>query len=87
MNNQAINGYKRAVKSTPGAQSLVSTMRSDILLAKANAPTSQLRTELGIYLSALHDNDPMLDVSTALNRFDESVRTQLGACGFRPIGS
>jgi hypothetical protein len=80
-----VNPYIRIVHS--GAPALVATMRADLVLAKANAPTSQLRKELGVYLSHLHDDDSMLTVSTALSEFDEDVRTQLEACGDRPIGS
>jgi hypothetical protein len=66
---------------------MVTTLRADIVLAKASAPTSQLRTELGDYLSQLRNGHSILPVTDAISQFDQEARTQLEACGVKPVGS
>jgi len=80
-------GWKLAPASIPGAQAAVAKLRADIELAKANAPTSQLRKELGVYFARLRSDPTMLPVTGAMSRFDATSHTQLRACGIRPIGS
>lgn len=78
---------------TPAEHQMVSTLRSDIGLAAAVAPTTQLRTELRLYYSRLSDDPfthgppPMRVVTDAMGRFDQHARTQLRACGVTPGGS
>ena len=81
------SGWKLAPASIPGAQAAVARLRADIELAKANAPTSQLRKELGVYFARLRNDQTMLPVTSAMSQFDSQSHTQLEACGVKPIGS
>jgi hypothetical protein len=65
---------------------MVRALVNDIDLAQSTAPTLQLRTELSSYISTLRGAHSMLVVTTAVSTFDGQARTQLKACGVRPIG-
>ena len=93
---RAIVTYQAANENlplTPAEHKMVDTLRADIVLAEAVAPTTQLRRELRIYHSRLsdnpftHDPPPMRVVGDAMSRFDQHARTQLRACGVTPGGS
>ncbi len=79
--------HNEPVAITPAEHKMVATLRADIVLAEAAAPTSQLRTELSLYHSRLSNNPSMNAVMDALGRFDHQARTPLRACGIKPIGS
>lgn len=73
---------------TPAKHKMVATLRADIVLAEAAAPTSQLRSELRNYVEQLHGiYKSMTVVVDAMSNFDQHARTQLRACGVTPIGS
>ncbi|HUZ39949.1 MAG TPA: hypothetical protein VMU68_00955 [Acidimicrobiales bacterium] len=65
----------------------VATLAHDVQLAEAAAPTAQLRAELNRYLAELGVKLSTLTVTDAMGQFDQHARTQLRACGVRPIGS
>lgn len=79
--------HNEPVAITPAEHKMVATLRTDIGLAEATAPTSQLRTELNAYLSRLGNNPSMLTVADAMSQFDQQARMQLRACGVTPTGS
>ncbi|HQU25448.1 MAG TPA: hypothetical protein PLS29_00305 [Acidimicrobiales bacterium] len=72
---------------TAAQRSMVATLRKDVRLAAANAPTSRLRAELNLYTSALSGDPSTLTVTNAFSRFDEQARTELRDCGITPAGS
>lgn len=86
VSDSANSGWKRSPATIPGAQAAVARLRADIKLAKANAPTSQLRTELTTYLFRLRNDPTMLPVTAAMSLFDAQSHTQLEACGIKPAG-
>ena len=71
---------------TATQRQMVATLRKDVRLAAANAPTPELRAELNLYTSALSGDPSTLTVTYAISRFDEQARTLLRACGLRPAG-
>ena len=82
----AYMSHNEPVAITPAEHKMVVTLRADIVLARAAAPTRQLRTELNLYHSRL-SNDPSMNIVTdAMSQFDQKARTQLEACGVRPSG-
>jgi hypothetical protein len=71
---------------TATQRQMVATLRRDVRLAEATAPTSQLRAELNFYLLELSNNPTPDSVSNAFSLFDQKARTQLRACGVTPTG-
>jgi hypothetical protein len=59
----------------------------DITLALGAAPNATLQAELNRYRSELGVVLSTTIVTDAMSHFDEQARTQLRACGIRPIGS
>ena len=73
---------------TPTEYKLISTLRADVVLAEAAAPSSQLRSELHTYAEHLHGAHLSINEwTTAMSNFDVQVRNQLGACGVTPAAS
>ena len=66
---------------------MFATLRADIGLAVAVAPTTQLQMELRLYYSRLNGNPSMNVVTDAMSQFDQRARTQLRAGGVIPGGS
>jgi hypothetical protein len=72
---------------TAAQATMVATLRHDVRLSEAAAPTPRLRVELATYLAQLRGTASTGAVANALSQFDEHARTQLRACGITPIGS
>lgn len=72
---------------TPAEHKMFATLRADIGLAVAVAPTTQLQMELRLYYSRLNGNPSMNVVTDAMSQFDQRARTQLRAGGVIPGGS
>jgi hypothetical protein len=74
--------------TTPTEHRMLSTLRADVVLGEADAPTSLLRSELLNY--AQHLQGAQRSVSgwtTAMGIFDVQVGSQLRACGITPVSS
>lgn len=70
---------------TAAQEDQVATLAHDVQLAEAAAPTTQLRAELNRYLAELGAKLTTNSVSNAFSQFDQLARTQLRACGVRPL--
>lgn len=72
---------------TPAEHKLVATLRADIVLAEAVAPTAQLRSEIRNHVVQLHGAYASMSVvSDVMSQFEQHARTQLRACGVTPVG-
>jgi hypothetical protein len=71
---------------TVAQRKMVITLRNDVGLAAASAPTAHLRSELNHYFLELSNNPSANTVSDAFSQFDQKARTQLRACGVTPSG-
>jgi hypothetical protein len=75
----------QGVTVTPAERRLIANLRSDVDESVTHAPTSALRRELLRYQRELRGNPSLIQVDNAFSAFDQKARTQLRACGIRPI--
>ncbi|MGH3733922.1 MAG: hypothetical protein ACRDVC_11240 [Acidimicrobiales bacterium] len=75
--------YNQLVKTTTPA-SMYDALLGDVTVATRQAPTEQLRRELTHYAFELNTSPTLNQTTDAMGHFDESVRTQLRACGITP---
>ncbi|MGB8197446.1 MAG: hypothetical protein WCF25_10625 [Acidimicrobiales bacterium] len=83
----AVNFAHPELTLTATQQDQVDKMVYDITLALGSVPTTQLRNELEAYRAELGVVLSTTIVTDAMSDFDRHARTQLAACGVRPVGA